>query len=244
MTSTFMTIQQSMHSMSTSATTMSTYGINYFNESSSSGEFSDGYQSSISPVASPNSGYYSYQPESFEYAPSYSSKKSFNYQNDCSYYQQMTSNFSASSCSFKNMPNQVDCSQNSYKLNVQIKPFIKTTESTNICKPSAPQKLLKINRFVQQFNQQHETLSKKFIEEKDNQVANLSTPPPPPEILKKRRVAANARERRRMNNLNFAFDRLRDVVPNLGNDRKLSKFETLQMAQTYISALNELLTRE
>jgi atonal protein 1/7 len=33
-------------------------------------------------------------------------------------------------------------------------------------------------------------------------------------------------------------------VPNLGNDRKLSKFETLQMAQTYIAALNELLKRE
>ncbi|XP_055642017.1 uncharacterized protein LOC129778888 [Toxorhynchites rutilus septentrionalis] len=63
------------------------------------------------------------------------------------------------------------------------------------------------------------------------------------EVLKKRRLAANARERRRMNSLNDAFDRLRDVVPSLGNDRKLSKFETLQMAQTYIAALNELLSR-
>ncbi|XP_052897289.1 basic helix-loop-helix neural transcription factor TAP-like [Anopheles moucheti] len=65
-----------------------------------------------------------------------------------------------------------------------------------------------------------------------------------PEIVKKRRLAANARERRRMNSLNDAFDRLRDVVPSLGNDRKLSKFETLQMAQTYIAALNELLSRD
>lgn len=64
-----------------------------------------------------------------------------------------------------------------------------------------------------------------------------------PEIIKRRRVAANARERRRMNSLNDAFDKLRDVVPSLGNDRKLSKFETLQMAQTYINALNELLKR-
>lgn len=64
-----------------------------------------------------------------------------------------------------------------------------------------------------------------------------------PEVVKRRRVAANARERRRMNSLNDAFDKLRDVVPSLGNDRKLSKYETLQMAQTYISALNELLTR-
>lgn len=64
------------------------------------------------------------------------------------------------------------------------------------------------------------------------------------EVMKKRRLAANARERRRMNSLNDAFDRLRDVVPSLGNDRKLSKFETLQMAQTYISALHELLQRD
>lgn len=63
-------------------------------------------------------------------------------------------------------------------------------------------------------------------------------------VLKKRRLAANARERRRMHSLNVAFDKLRDVVPSLGNDRKLSKYETLQMAQSYISALSELLVRE
>ncbi|KAJ9576237.1 hypothetical protein L9F63_006899, partial [Diploptera punctata] len=68
-------------------------------------------------------------------------------------------------------------------------------------------------------------------------------PAPGVEVMRKRRLAANARERRRMNSLNDAFDRLRDVVPSLGNDRKLSKFETLQMAQTYISALYELLQR-
>ncbi|XP_050295523.1 protein lin-32-like isoform X2 [Anthonomus grandis grandis] len=64
------------------------------------------------------------------------------------------------------------------------------------------------------------------------------------EVMKKRRLAANARERRRMNSLNDAFDRLRDHVPSLGNDRKLSKFETLQMAQQYIAALHELLQRD
>lgn len=63
------------------------------------------------------------------------------------------------------------------------------------------------------------------------------------EVIKKRRLAANARERRRMNGLNDAFEKLREVVPTLGNDRKLSKFETLQMAQTYITALAELIRR-
>ncbi|XP_053639888.1 transcription factor Atoh1-like [Cherax quadricarinatus] len=61
------------------------------------------------------------------------------------------------------------------------------------------------------------------------------------EVLRKRRLAANARERRRMNGLNDAFDRLREVIPALSGDQKLSKFETLQMAQTYIAALAELL---
>ncbi|CAH1728556.1 unnamed protein product [Chironomus riparius] len=62
-----------------------------------------------------------------------------------------------------------------------------------------------------------------------------------PIVKKKRRLAANARERRRMQNLNEAFDRLRQYLPSLGNDRQLSKHETLQMAQTYISALCDLL---
>lgn len=60
-------------------------------------------------------------------------------------------------------------------------------------------------------------------------------------VLRRRRLAANARERRRMQNLNKAFDRLRGHLPSLGADRQLSKYETLQMAQTYISALYELL---
>ena len=54
---------------------------------------------------------------------------------------------------------------------------------------------------------------------------------------------ANARERRRMNGLNDAFERLREVIPNLGSDHKLSKYETLQMAQTYIGALANLVER-
>lgn len=71
----------------------------------------------------------------------------------------------------------------------------------------------------------------------ENRTKNRVTPI----ILRKRRLAANARERRRMQNLNQAFDRLRTFLPQLGQDRQLSKYETLQMAQTYISALYDLL---
>ncbi|XP_012370380.1 protein atonal homolog 7, partial [Octodon degus] len=57
----------------------------------------------------------------------------------------------------------------------------------------------------------------------------------------RRRLAANARERRRMQGLNSAFDRLRRVVPQWGQDKKLSKYETLQMALSYIVALTRIL---
>ena len=65
--------------------------------------------------------------------------------------------------------------------------------------------------------------------------------PVPENVMKKRRLAANARERRRMDMLNKGFDRLRTVLPGLGPERQLSKYETLQMAQSYISELQELL---
>lgn len=70
---------------------------------------------------------------------------------------------------------------------------------------------------------------------------NDITSPPSPTVLKRRRQAANARERKRMNGLNEAFDRLREVVPAPDLEQKLSKFETLQMAQTYIGALIDML---
>jgi len=60
----------------------------------------------------------------------------------------------------------------------------------------------------------------------------------------KRRRAANLRERKRMNGLNDAFEKLREHIPDLGAEKKLSKIETLQMAQSYIKALSILLQEE
>ena len=66
----------------------------------------------------------------------------------------------------------------------------------------------------------------------------------------KRRRDANARERKRMNGLNEAFERLREHVPGLGTGdqagearqgKKLSKMDTLQMANLYIRHLAQLL---
>ncbi|CAJ0607950.1 unnamed protein product [Cylicocyclus nassatus] len=65
--------------------------------------------------------------------------------------------------------------------------------------------------------------------------------PPPPQLLRIRRSAANERERRRMNTLNVAYDKLRTVLPEMDSGRRLSKYETLQMAQQYIACLMEIL---
>ena len=66
----------------------------------------------------------------------------------------------------------------------------------------------------------------------------------PEQVTKKRRLAANARERRRMDLLNKGFDRLRQVLPGLGPQHQLSKYETLQMAQSYINELDQLLQQK
>ena len=63
----------------------------------------------------------------------------------------------------------------------------------------------------------------------------------PLHIRQKRRTAANARERKRMNNLNTAFEKLRGILPQQHRDRPLSKMEALQMAQSYIEELTRTL---
>ncbi|KAF7638812.1 hypothetical protein Mgra_00001620 [Meloidogyne graminicola] len=62
---------------------------------------------------------------------------------------------------------------------------------------------------------------------------------PSPQLLRLQYFAANARERRRMNHLNKAFEQLRKVLPtNIEEGRRLSKFETLLCAQEYIIVLS------
>uniref|UniRef100_A0A8C5I703 BHLH domain-containing protein n=1 Tax=Gouania willdenowi TaxID=441366 RepID=A0A8C5I703_GOUWI len=56
-----------------------------------------------------------------------------------------------------------------------------------------------------------------------------------------RRMKANDRERTRMHNLNCALDALRDILPALPEDAKLTKIETLRFARNYIWALTETL---
>ena len=66
---------------------------------------------------------------------------------------------------------------------------------------------------------------------------------PPIEVLQQRRLAANARERKRANKINSAFNRLRKVLPGF-SDREISKFEAIQLARDYIAQLSTMLEQD
>ncbi|XP_037547036.1 class A basic helix-loop-helix protein 15 [Nematolebias whitei] len=55
-----------------------------------------------------------------------------------------------------------------------------------------------------------------------------------------RRLESNERERQRMHKLNNAFQALREAIPHVRTDRKLSKIETLTLAKNYIKALTTI----
>ncbi|XP_034838996.1 heart- and neural crest derivatives-expressed protein 2-like isoform X2 [Maniola hyperantus] len=66
---------------------------------------------------------------------------------------------------------------------------------------------------------------------------------PPPSFVRvvKRRTTANKKERRRTQSINTAFTDLRECIPNVPPDTKLSKIKTLRLATSYISYLLKVL---
>ncbi|XP_076059669.1 uncharacterized protein LOC143036306 [Oratosquilla oratoria] len=57
----------------------------------------------------------------------------------------------------------------------------------------------------------------------------------------KRRSSANKKERRRTQSINNAFAELRECIPNVPADTKLSKIKTLRLATSYIAYLMDVL---
>lgn len=75
--------------------------------------------------------------------------------------------------------------------------------------------------------------------------AALQHPVPVPVVrVVKRRNTANKKERRRTQSINNAFSDLRDCIPNVPSDTKLSKIKTLRLATSYISYLMDVLDSE
>lgn len=56
-----------------------------------------------------------------------------------------------------------------------------------------------------------------------------------------RRLESNERERQRMHKLNNAFQALREAIPHVKTDKKLSKIETLTLAKNYIKSLTSII---
>ncbi|BES91406.1 Helix-loop-helix DNA-Hypothetical protein domain [Nesidiocoris tenuis] len=60
----------------------------------------------------------------------------------------------------------------------------------------------------------------------------------------KKRTTCNKKERRRTRSINNAFADLRDRIPNVPADTKLSKIKTLRLATSYICYLMEVLEND
>lgn len=60
-------------------------------------------------------------------------------------------------------------------------------------------------------------------------------------ITQTQRSAANVRERRRMDQLNSAFEQLRQVVPATTHEKRLSRIQTLKQAIDYIAFMTNVL---
>ncbi|MBN3290584.1 HAND1 protein, partial [Polypterus senegalus] len=60
----------------------------------------------------------------------------------------------------------------------------------------------------------------------------------------KRRGAAPKKERRRTESINSAFAELRECIPNVPADTKLSKIKTLRLATSYIAYLMDVLAKD
>uniref|UniRef100_A0A6G1SBH9 Heart-and neural crest derivatives-expressed protein 2 n=1 Tax=Aceria tosichella TaxID=561515 RepID=A0A6G1SBH9_9ACAR len=70
--------------------------------------------------------------------------------------------------------------------------------------------------------------------------ATMVTVEPRPEPRLMQRVKANKKERRRTQSINQAFDKLRNHIPNVPSDTKLSKIKILRLAISYINHLVSL----
>lgn len=99
------------------------------------------------------------------------------------------------------------------------------------------------------------------FESDQNRPMRPPQPPPPPNPLQqpqpltsgcpvpvvrtvKRRYTANRKERRRTLSINNAFADLRDCIPNVPADTKLSKIKTLRLATSYIAYLMDILAKD
>ncbi|PAA66693.1 hypothetical protein BOX15_Mlig000937g1 [Macrostomum lignano] len=79
------------------------------------------------------------------------------------------------------------------------------------------------------------------LQQQEQQAARPQKPKRKRVASQAQRKAANVRERRRMFNLNEAFDTLRTKVPTFAFEKRLSRIETLRLAITYIRFMGQVI---
>lgn len=185
-------------------------------------QFSDGLKS---PKSEDSSGYSSYSP------------KSSIYYSDCYKTEMIPSPGSIDQIKYSPVP---DFYTSAYELPTQS--IITKTPATLISvKPSTSTSSSSVASATSMASTSTSAYTTVTAPKSGKKVKNSGTIKVTPDIMKRRRLAANARERRRMNNLNDAYEKLRDVLPDFGPDKKFSKYETLNFAQQYMLALKQIL---
>ncbi|XP_052766041.1 neurogenic differentiation factor 1-like [Mya arenaria] len=99
------------------------------------------------------------------------------------------------------------------------------------------------SKYSPDYNLRKKTIVNRLKTEKKKQLPKVPKPKSSPAPLSKyRRRAANARERGRMEDINSAFEVLKEVLPNIeeGQNFKMTKITTLRLAMNYISALRDM----
>uniref|UniRef100_A0A2S2PTD8 Heart-and neural crest derivatives-expressed protein 2 n=1 Tax=Schizaphis graminum TaxID=13262 RepID=A0A2S2PTD8_SCHGA len=92
----------------------------------------------------------------------------------------------------------------------------------------------------QQLQQQQHLLQQQCISSESAPTTLMPAAVPVVRVVK-RRNTANKKERRRTQSINNAFSDLRDCIPNVPSDTKLSKIKTLRLATSYIGYLMTVL---
>ena len=165
-----------------------------------------------------------------------------NYQENCEYADDRTASTPTSSRSgspsdyeYKVYQSQESENINSFGLNIETeeKVFVDAENFRKISSDCDEENLMNMEEAFFEIDISEGALGEK----KKNRRTGTKTISP--NLMHKRRQAANARERRRMQNLNEAFNKLRMVLPQ--QDKQFSKFETLLLANRYIKELRRLL---
>ena len=194
--------------------------------------------------------------------------RSFNYETPSSSSPSSNSNSQFSACSASNSPsnfndlnsNSVNNLNNSFNDANHLRlndPFHTNCNSSHLNKPS--DQLIKSNqlksndnRFMSTQNLSNansNTNSNVAVSNYQQTSLNSNNQQTTSHKRSRRRVAtiaqrraANVRERKRMQNLNHAFDDLRKKVPTFTYEKRLSRIETLKLAIMYIQFMGETLS--